>query len=62
MVDELATSPDFRAPEPGGPLVWWQLEAEGGASGVLIVVRPRADGELWAIAPTAGRARDSNPV
>lgn len=51
MVDQLATSPDFRPPEPGGPPVWLQLEAEGGESGVLLVVRPRADGELWAIAP-----------
>lgn len=62
MVDQLATSPDFRARELGGPPVWLQLEAEGGASEVLIVVRPRADGELWAITPEAAPSGDSNPI
>ena len=62
MVDQLATSPDFRPPELGGPPVWLQLEAVGGASGVLIVVRPRADGELWAIAPVTKPSGDSNPI
>lgn len=62
MVDQLVTSPDFRPPVVGGPPVWLQLEAEGAAAGVLIVVRPHADGELWAITPAARSPGDSNPV
>ena len=57
MVDLLATSPDFRPPEAGGRPVWLQLEGEGGGNGVVIVARPRADGELWVVAP-ARRAGD----
>ena len=51
MVDLLATSPDFRPPAAGGPPVWLQLEGEGGGNAAVIVARPRADGELWVIAP-----------
>ena len=51
MVDLLAASPDFRPPEAGGAPVWLQLEGEGGGNGVVIVARPRTDGELWVIAP-----------
>jgi len=50
MVDVLATSPDFRPPAPGGAPVWLQLETEEGRYAVVIVARPRVDGELWVIA------------
>jgi hypothetical protein len=56
MVDVLATSPDFRPPAPGGGPVWFQLEAEEGRHAVVIVARPRADGELWVIAPSKSEA------
>lgn len=59
---QLAASPDFRPPELGGPPIWLQLEAEGGASGVLIVFRPRADDELWAITPGPRAGGDSNLI
>ncbi|MGY6550477.1 MAG: hypothetical protein ACXIT4_01140 [Erythrobacter sp.] len=51
MVDVLATSPDFRPPASGAVPVWLQLETEEGRHAVVIVARPRADGELWVIAP-----------
>jgi len=51
MVDLLAASPDFRPPEIGGGPVWLQLETDEGGSAVVIVARPRADGELWVVAP-----------
>jgi hypothetical protein len=56
MVDVLATSPDFRPPAPGSGPVWLQLEAEEGRHAVVIVARPRADGELWVIAPGKAEA------
>lgn len=54
MVDLIASSPDFRAPQRGGEPVWLQLEADGDHHGVVIVVRPQADGELWVVARRAG--------
>lgn len=54
MVDVLASSPDFYPPAAGGPPVWLQLESEEGPGAVLIVARPRADGELWVIASAKG--------
>lgn len=56
MVDVLATSPDFRPPALGCGPVWLQLEAEEGRHAVVIVARPRADGELWVIAPGKAEA------
>lgn len=54
MVDLIAGSADFRPPAPGSPPVWLQLAGEGGGHAVLVVARPRADGELWVVAPAAG--------
>ncbi len=51
MADILAGSPDFRPPERGSGAVWVQLEGEGGGAAELVIARPRADGELWVIAP-----------
>lgn len=62
MVDQLATYPDFRPPEAGGPPVWLQLEAKDSNPAVLIVARPRADGELWAIAPAHDERERPNPA
>lgn len=53
MVDIIAASPDFRLPVRGGEPVWLQLESDGERAAELVVVRPAADGELWAIAPVA---------
>ena len=61
MADLITSSPDFRAPERGGPPVWLQLEAEGGRHAVVIVARPRADGELGVGARRPAADRDSNP-
>ena len=51
MVDLLATSPDFQPPLSGTGPVWLQLESENGSAAVVIVARPKADGELWVVAP-----------
>lgn len=51
MVDLIAQSSDFTPPERGGPPVWLNLAGEQGAQMCLIVARPKADGELWVLAP-----------
>lgn len=51
MVDLLATSPDFYPQSSGTGPVWLQLESDCGSSAVVIVARPKVDGELWIIAP-----------
>ena len=52
MVDIIAEPADFGRPERDGAPVWLQLVAEGDSVIELVIVRPAADGELWAIAPT----------
>ena len=50
MVDHLTSSRDFTPPDQACSPIWWRLEGEDGHSEELIVVRPAADGDLWAIA------------
>lgn len=50
METVLAGSPDWRAPVPGGPPVWSQIESVDEAA-ELIVYRATSDDALYVVAP-----------
>ncbi len=51
MMDVFCGNGDFEAPRRGSGITWLEMIDPAGQMFQLVVARPKADGELWMVAP-----------